>query len=122
MLLDIVLLGRRDLTTEVINQLKRISHFESTLHQELDKILVITNESTLQSMGELMTVVTKMNVISREVNFCSDNGQPFEPERLDDFVNQVYDYCWMLFFALYDTEKHFRYPDPNQPDSKERFK
>jgi len=110
MLLDIVGLGQEHLMSDVIQQLKRVASSESGLYKELNKFMILEDYESLKKVNEIIKITFRLKEISRELFFCKDNLIPIELERLEGIVNEIYEHHWQLWFMIYDTSKHFRFP------------
>jgi len=122
MLLDIFLLKQPHLLSDVIQQLRKLSSFESNLYRELDKLTILQDFESLKKVEEIVKITFKLNELAREIFFCQDSLIEIEKERLPALLNEVLENQWKLFFIIYDTSKHFRYHDPNYESSDQRFR
>jgi len=121
-LLDIFLLNQQHLKSVVIQQLRKLSAFESNLYRELEKLTILQDYDSLKEVEEIIQITFRLNEIAREIYFCKDTLMALETSKLDGFLKEVLENLWKLFFIIYDTSKHFRYPDDNYPSSEKRFR
>jgi len=122
MLLNIFLLKQPHLLSDAIHQLRKLSAFESNLYRELDKLTILQDFESLKKVEDIVQITFRLNEISREINFCKDILTEISEEKMKGFLDEAYEGHWKLFFILYDTSKHFRYPDDSFESTDKRFR
>ncbi|RYG15744.1 MAG: response regulator, partial [Chitinophagaceae bacterium] len=63
-LLDIFLLNQQHLMSDVIQQLRKLSSFESNLYRELDKLTILQDYESLKKVEEIIKITFRLNDIA----------------------------------------------------------
>lgn len=107
-LLKVIQLKDDTLTSEIINQLMRVSSFENKLIKAMQGTVLLNDENSLKKVKEVITSCIQLNFYSRGIQVATEQRYPVSKEVIEEYISKTNKMLWGLFFAIYNPVQHFR--------------